>query len=152
AVVSPSQVDLQIEHHGVPQSNVSRERLHQQLIQEHVQRTIVEKLSESLKVNSAAIEVDEPFADYGVDSITGVQLIQSINAALGLELSVTIVFDYSSVNELTAYILSHYKETVTAVLAVILPEYTEQPLSVQNEKGAESENPLKPPARRKKPL
>ena len=81
---------------------------------DHVRKTIMEKLSESLKVDINLIDVDESFADYGVDSITGVNLVQIINQALKIELETISLFEYTSVNQLTAHILSFYQEPITA--------------------------------------
>ncbi|HEX3029886.1 MAG TPA: methyltransferase, partial [Clostridia bacterium] len=86
------------------------------MVEEHVRDTIMEKLSESLKVAIDNIDIDESFADYGVDSITGVHLIQAVNKALAVELETTDIFDYSSVNQLAKYILSKYKDTIAATL------------------------------------
>ncbi|MCX8131565.1 MAG: SDR family NAD(P)-dependent oxidoreductase [Clostridia bacterium] len=82
----------------------------EKIVQDHVKELIIEKLSEALKVNAKAIDFDESFADYGLDSITGVQLVQLINQALMIDLETTSLFSYSSVNQLTAHILSQYKD------------------------------------------
>lgn len=79
-------------------------------IETYVKECIVHTLSESLKVMAHLIDHDDSFSDFGVDSITGTQLVQSINRILHIELESTDLFDYSSVNLLTAYILSQYKE------------------------------------------
>ncbi len=87
-----------------------------QTVEDQVQETIIEKLSESLKVEVGQIDNDESFADYGLDSITGVQLVQTINKSLSIELEITALFDYSSVNRLTAYILSDFKDEIAKTL------------------------------------
>ncbi|WP_426448173.1 beta-ketoacyl synthase N-terminal-like domain-containing protein [Paenibacillus sp. S-38] len=82
----------------------------------YVKRTIVEKLSETLKVKPGLIDPGESFADYGVDSITGVQLVLSINQTLGIELESTDLFDYSSVHQLAVYIMDRHKGAAAAQL------------------------------------
>ena len=86
------------------------------MVEEHVKKTIIEKLSVALKVDIDTIDADEPFADYGIDSILGVDLVQVINQALRLELETSILFDHSSVNQLTTYIHSQYKNLITETL------------------------------------
>ncbi|WP_052410167.1 SDR family NAD(P)-dependent oxidoreductase [Paenibacillus durus] len=98
-------------------------------IEEHVKEIITEMLSESLKVNIALIDPKESFSDYGVDSITGVRLIQSINNALSISLQVANLFDYSSVNQLVAFIINQYKDRIAH--SMIFGE----------EKSAEEDNP-----------
>ncbi len=86
------------------------------MVSDHIKETIVDKLSQSLKVDLNLIDCDEAFSDYGLDSITGVHVIQEINQELNIELQTTDIFDYSTVNQLTEYILSNHKEAIAALL------------------------------------
>ena len=86
------------------------------MVEEHVKEVIVENLSEALKVDIKEIDANEPFADYGLDSITGVHLAQAISQGLKIELETMVFFNYSSVNQLAAFILSAYKDTIIASL------------------------------------
>ncbi len=79
-------------------------------LERHVQGTILERLSKSLKVSADALDLEDAFSNYGVDSISGVQLVQALNEALGIELSATDLFDHGSVRRLCAHILSQFKE------------------------------------------
>ncbi|MGO4790098.1 SDR family NAD(P)-dependent oxidoreductase [Paenibacillus sp. 2KB_20] len=88
----------------------------EQMLEDHVKESIIEKLSEALKVNRNEIELEESFADYGLDSIIGVHLVQVLNQALRIELDTTSLFDYSSVKQLTAYILSDHRDAVAGLL------------------------------------
>ncbi|HEX3000672.1 MAG TPA: beta-ketoacyl synthase N-terminal-like domain-containing protein [Armatimonadota bacterium] len=87
-----------------------------QMAEDYVKEIITEKLSESLKVALNQIDGDESFADYGLDSITGISLVQAVNISLELELTTTDLFDYSSVNQLAKYILNRYKAQVIQVI------------------------------------
>lgn len=78
-----------------------------------VRQTLIQILSESLKIDADLIDGDESFADYGVDSITVMQLVQLINETLCLEIRATDLFDHRSVNELTAYLLSRNSEAIS---------------------------------------
>ncbi|MCP4402539.1 MAG: SDR family NAD(P)-dependent oxidoreductase, partial [bacterium] len=86
-----------------------------QMVEEYVRETIREKLSESLKVDRDLIDGDESFGNYGLDSILGVQCVQSIKQTLMIELETTSLFEYSSVNQLAAYLVSQHKAELTAV-------------------------------------
>ena len=62
------------------------------------------------------IDNDVSFADYGVDSITGINFIQTINRILQAGLKTTDLFDYSSVNQLAKYILARHREKIVTCL------------------------------------
>jgi len=49
----------------------------EQIRGDYVQQVIIERLSEALKMATSMIRNDSPFADYGVDSIIGVNLVRS---------------------------------------------------------------------------
>lgn len=95
-------------------------------IETYVKECITRTLSESLKVMAHLVDYDDSFSDFGVDSITGTQLVQSINRLLHIELESTDLFDYSSVNQLTAYILSQYKGVLSAAVPSRLLPSSEQ--------------------------
>lgn len=79
-------------------SHTSEEKL------KYIKEVLVRTLCESLKVEAELIDPEEAFSDYGVDSITGVRLIHSINERLGTELFTTDIFDFPCVNQLAQYI------------------------------------------------
>ncbi|ALA42994.1 polyketide synthase [Paenibacillus peoriae] len=87
-----------------------------EMAEEYVQELIVGKLVEALNVDFTMIDIHESFADYGLDSILGVNFVQAVNQGLGIHLQTTDIFDYSSVKQLTLYILSQYGDKVSQVL------------------------------------
>ena len=72
---------------------------------ESVQDVIVDKLALCLRLKRNDIDSEEPFADYGLDSILGIRLVQDLNHELQLDLPVTSLFDYASVAKLADHIL-----------------------------------------------
>ncbi|UNL93008.1 polyketide synthase [Paenibacillus polymyxa] len=87
-----------------------------EMAEEHVRELIVEKLAEALNVDISMIDVHESFADYDLDSILGVNFVQDVNQGLGIHLQTTDIFDYSSVKQLTLYILGQFGDIVLPVL------------------------------------
>ncbi|WP_251069195.1 SDR family NAD(P)-dependent oxidoreductase [Xanthomonas citri] len=85
-------------------------------LQAHVRQVVLETLSEALMVEMAAIHPDESFAEYGLDSLLGVRTVEAINATLGTTLTSTSVFDFSTVNKLTAHLVQRYRDTLAAAL------------------------------------
>jgi len=59
------------------------------------------------------IRNDVPFADYGVTSIMGINLMRTVSEALGIELDPIMLFEYTTVDELADYICTTWPEKVT---------------------------------------
>ncbi|ODS25133.1 hypothetical protein AB835_00250 [Candidatus Endobugula sertula] len=102
---------------------------HDAMMKASVKQLLVEQLSQSLKLDMNEIHPDASFADYGVDSITGASFIQQLNDTLTLTLKTVCLFDHSSVNRLTAYLLSDYGDDIAQWLATA-PALVDHPQSV----------------------
>lgn len=76
--------------------------------------TIKEVVANSLKYDIDEVELDEPFADYGVDSITSVNIVQSLNDTLELDLYSTCLFDYTNITRLAKYIAENFSGSSTS--------------------------------------
>jgi len=105
----------------------------------------VRQLCESLALaETGVIDLDDSFADYGLDSITGTQVVQQINQALKIELNVTALFDYTSVNRLAAYIVTEHRHEMAGPSEPVSP-----PLEVKD--TVTPSLLVEPPNLRKKP-
>ncbi|GEM_PF-983624 len=74
-----------------------------------LQKTIIQYLATTLKLTHDEIQLNEPFADYGLDSLVGVNLVHQLNNSLKITLHVTSLFDYPTVTLLTQYILTEFE-------------------------------------------
>ncbi|WP_435693888.1 beta-ketoacyl synthase N-terminal-like domain-containing protein [Rhizobium lusitanum] len=88
----------------------------EQMMADHVQGIITEKLSAALEIDPDLIDYDASFADYGIDSILGAELVQSVNAILEVKLETNHLFDYGSVKKLSGHVLSVWGAAVRARL------------------------------------
>ncbi|HDR9511781.1 TPA: SDR family NAD(P)-dependent oxidoreductase, partial [Burkholderia cepacia] len=89
--------------------------------QASVREAIRESLAQVLKMTDVQFEDDEAFSSYGVDSITGVTLINVINTRLGLSLLTTVLFDYPSIGQLGAHISAKHDELADVVAQAVIP-------------------------------
>jgi polyketide synthase PksN len=72
---------------------------------DQVRRVITSSLAAALMLDASAISPAAPFADYGVDSIIGVDMVRAVGEALGLELEATLLFEHSTVDQLARYLV-----------------------------------------------
>jgi amino acid adenylation domain-containing protein len=76
-----------------------------QMTSAYIERVITEKLSEAVKIDTAMIANDAPFAEFGVDSIIGVNLVRQISETLGIDLPLESLFEATNVSELAELIV-----------------------------------------------
>ncbi|WP_340201871.1 SDR family NAD(P)-dependent oxidoreductase [Ascidiimonas sp. W6] len=78
-----------------------------------IENIVVNSISIVLDIEKELLDYDRAFSEYGVDSITGVSLINEINEKLGLVLKTTTLFDYPNINNLVDFIVQNYSNTIT---------------------------------------
>ncbi|WP_437483074.1 SDR family NAD(P)-dependent oxidoreductase [Sorangium sp. So ce1014] len=71
---------------------------------------VAEIVRRVLRMMPHELDLDARFADFGVDSLQGLQVLESINRELGLTLEVHALYDHSSVRDLSRYIAKIYAE------------------------------------------
>ncbi|WP_371627361.1 amino acid adenylation domain-containing protein [Streptomyces sp. NBC_01116] len=86
---------------------------------EHVRATVERILAETLKLTADELAPEKPFADYGLDSLTGVSLVQRLNESLGTDLDPSVLFENPSIRRLTGFIVD--EEGAAIVAAVPAP-------------------------------
>ena len=78
-----------------------------------VQKVVKAAIAKTLRIAAEEVTHNKPFASMGIDSIIGVELINEINARLGIVLKTIVIFDYANVTKLTDYILDNYQGQIT---------------------------------------
>ncbi|MEM7390971.1 MAG: SDR family NAD(P)-dependent oxidoreductase [Verrucomicrobiota bacterium] len=76
---------------------------------------LMQALADTLKMPRQEIDRDAAFSDYGMDSILSAGFIEQAGEALGISLNAAIIFDYTTVNRLSAYIQDHNAPKPAAV-------------------------------------
>jgi len=94
-----------------------------------IEEKIIENIIRTLEVNSKDINLEKQFSEYGVDSITGLELIKNINSQFGISLKTTALFDYGNVKDLADFIFKEYRDLISGGLSIdskdstqVLPE------------------------------
>ncbi|MDQ5908479.1 MAG: hypothetical protein QG599_570, partial [Pseudomonadota bacterium] len=73
-----------------------------------VEQKVRRALAQTLNLTPSEIDHRRRFADYGVDSILGVDLMARLSDELGLTLRATLLFDYACVADLSAHLIAVY--------------------------------------------
>jgi polyketide synthase PksJ len=89
-----------------------------------VAKALRQSLASALMLDEAEIDLDRPFVELGLDSIVGVEWVGTINAAHGLSLPATTVYDHPSLRDLSAFVAGLVRT------AAPLPPLSEAPTSV----------------------
>ncbi|MFT4400843.1 SDR family NAD(P)-dependent oxidoreductase [Bacillus sp. SW14] len=75
---------------------------------------LVTLFSDELKIAAEDFETDEPFQEYGIDSIILAQLVQQMNQTLNGDIDPSILFEYPTIESFANWLIS--KHDVSAVL------------------------------------
>ena len=71
-----------------------------------IEAWLVNRLGEYLQIPSEEINVDEPFSNYGLDSMAAVKLAAELEDIAGRQLSPTLVWDYPTVRAVVQHVTS----------------------------------------------
>ncbi|HEU0123299.1 MAG TPA: SDR family NAD(P)-dependent oxidoreductase, partial [Bryobacteraceae bacterium] len=85
---------------------------------ESLRDLLIQLVGETLQMQPHTIDVQRPFADYGLDSILGVELTHKINRSLGVALNVTRLFDFATVSQLERFLSAQPNPTRSALPVV----------------------------------
>src|SRR6266516_3412079 len=75
-----------------------------QISKETIQKELAASLAKALYMHPSDIDIDKQFIDMGLDSIVGVEWLQTINKTFGLNLTVGKVYDHPNIKELTGFL------------------------------------------------
>ena len=72
--------------------------------QEEVQAWIITWLQDNAGITDDAIELDKPFAEYHLDSLTSIELSYDLEKFSGKQLDVTVAFNYPTINKMSKHL------------------------------------------------
>ena len=70
--------------------------------------TLRRLVGETLNMPAHAVAVDKPFADYGLDSILGAELVERLRRVLGVKIEQSRLYDFTSVLQLEQHIAQSF--------------------------------------------
>jgi malonyl CoA-acyl carrier protein transacylase len=88
----------------VKKSETNQNNDYRSVTVESIQTWLLTKLSEQLNITASEIDIQEPLARYGLDSLTAVSLSGELETWLKRSLSPTIMYDYPSIQLLSQYL------------------------------------------------
>ena len=75
-----------------------------------INRWLCQQISGALRLQASQIDPDITFDRYGLDSVQAVEITTALGDGLGLsDLSPTLLYDYPTINQLTAHVASIVK-------------------------------------------
>ena len=92
--------------------------------QENIQNWLVANLAGRLGLSTEEIDINEPLANYGLDSLQAVRLSAELEDWLKIKLNPTLAYDYPTINSLASY-LSGQQQEETVVTNDTKPATTE---------------------------
>jgi acyl transferase domain-containing protein/acyl-CoA synthetase (AMP-forming)/AMP-acid ligase II/pimeloyl-ACP methyl ester carboxylesterase/acyl carrier protein len=103
-----------------PQVQLVQHEVNQKQIQ--IQKWLVENLAQRLEIPVSEIDIQEPFASTGLNSVAAVGLSADLEDWLGIKLAPTIVYDYPNIVELAAYLANDQATQQMSPLTVPIQE------------------------------
>ena len=93
---------------------------------DEAQEWIIKWLQENAGVTSDSIDINKPFADYHLDSLTSVEMSYDLEEWSGKELSVTTAWNYPTINKMSEYLSDAEIDTSVDSLLTEIENMTEQ--------------------------
>ena len=112
-MIRPIQVAIPASPSPLKQAEVT-----EQMLKAHIRQIVVEAIAHSVKMDRASIDKDRSFAEYGVDSILAVGLINAINEQCGTTLPTTTLFDYNTLDQLIEHLVQEHRHHLAALCKV----------------------------------
>ncbi|HRY15173.1 MAG TPA: SDR family NAD(P)-dependent oxidoreductase, partial [Candidatus Competibacteraceae bacterium] len=101
-------------HHAVVPSAISPPPEDSGDLPVWVEQKVRRALAQTLNLAPGEIDHRRRFADYGVDSILGVDLMTRLSDELGVILRATLLFDYACVADLSAHLIAAHEPELAA--------------------------------------
>ena len=82
---------------------------------ENIQNWLIANLAGRLGLSTDEIDINEPFANYGLDSLQAVRLSAELEDWLKIKLNPTLAYDYSTIASLATYLSGQKQEEIEVI-------------------------------------
>jgi acyl-CoA synthetase (AMP-forming)/AMP-acid ligase II/acyl carrier protein len=106
---------IQFEHFPLAAEEIDR-------LAERIERWILDWMIEHAAVSAAEIDRHKPFAEYGMDSLTAVELSHQLEEWLGVELTAVIAWNYPTPHKISQYLARTVGGVDTAEATIDSPQ------------------------------
>jgi len=96
------QMALSVDHEPAPQ----------------LEEELVRSLAEALSMEQSDIDVEKTFGEIGLDSVIGVEWVQSLNKQYASNLKASSIYDYPTIRQLAAFLKKEFKHQQTFVQSI----------------------------------
>jgi acyl carrier protein len=83
------------------------------LSQQALTTWLVDQVKTIAKVEADVIDINEQFINYGLNSVDAVNLSGELEDYLGYEIPASIMYEFSTINELVQHLSSEFNSTLT---------------------------------------
>ncbi|MGK7949277.1 MAG: alpha/beta fold hydrolase [Xenococcaceae cyanobacterium] len=83
--------------------------------QEKIQNWLIANLAGNLGLSPEEIDINEPFANYGLDSLQAVRLSAELEDWLKIKLNPTLAYDYPTIASLATYLSGQQQEEIEVI-------------------------------------
>ena len=97
---------------------------------EKAETFIIEALAQALHLETAEIDPQVPYAEFGVDSILAVKIIEQLNTTLEIDLKATDLFNFATVCDLAEHIRDKYKPAAVSCTDIANHESLGQDIAI----------------------
>ncbi|MFP6613718.1 MAG: beta-ketoacyl synthase N-terminal-like domain-containing protein [Pirellulales bacterium] len=95
-----------------------------------IQEWLVDRLASLLKIDRAQIDVERPFASFGIDSAAAVGISGDLEEWLGRRLSPTLIYSYPTATALAAHLAEDTSVAVSAADEQAKDKFVGEPIAV----------------------
>jgi polyketide synthase PksN len=82
----------------------SKQSTSESISQEQLQRQLATSLAEALYLSASDIDVEKSFIDLGLDSIVGVEWLNTINKKYKIAIPASVVYDYPTIGKMASFL------------------------------------------------
>jgi phthiocerol/phenolphthiocerol synthesis type-I polyketide synthase C len=97
---------------------------------EDIQAWLLDSFSRQLKVPAAEIDVREPLARYGLDSMTAVGVSGELEEWLGRAFPPTLIYDYPSIDAISRYLSTRDRSLSQANTGAVADKSNNEPIAI----------------------